>query len=125
LNSRSFPAHPSSLFEVRRFIRDRAAETGFSPDSTDDIVLAASEACANAALHSGSPMVHVTWETDPERIVVEVADDGVFRRRAPFLEADGAQGHGIALIIALLDEVNIREGNEGGPGTVVRMIKYR
>jgi anti-sigma regulatory factor (Ser/Thr protein kinase) len=110
---------------VRRFIRDRAAETGFSPDSTDDIVLAASEACANAALHSGSPMVHVTWETDPERIVVEVADDGVFRRRAPFLEAGGTQGHGIALMIALLDEVNIREGNEGAPGTVVRMIKYR
>jgi anti-sigma regulatory factor (Ser/Thr protein kinase) len=125
LISRSFPAHPSSLFEVRRFLRERAAEAGFSSEVTDDIVLAASEACANAALHSGSPAVHLSWRADPDRVVVEVTDEGLFRRRAPLLDVNGSHGHGVPLMMALLDEVTIKEGTERAPGTVVRMIKYR
>ena len=36
----------------------------------------------------------------------------------------GELGRGIAVIMALSDEVTIREGNPGDPGTVVRMVKY-
>ena len=110
---------------MRRFLRECATGAGLSAEVTDDIVLAASEACANAALHSGSPMVQVSWRVDPDRIVVEITDHGMFKRRAQLLEADGSHGHGIPLIMALLDEVSIREGSKRMPGTVVRMVKCR
>jgi anti-sigma regulatory factor (Ser/Thr protein kinase) len=122
--ARTFPAHPSALFGVRKFLRERAASAGLGPALTDDIVLAASEASANAALHSGSPTFRVSWLREGDRVVVEVADGGEFKRRVP-LGPPELGGHGIALIIALIDEVTIREGTTRQPGTVVRMTKYR
>jgi anti-sigma regulatory factor (Ser/Thr protein kinase) len=121
--SRTFPAHPSALARVRTFLRERAAAEGLSRDLSDEILLAASEASANAVLHSGSPSLRISWRTERDRIVVEVADDGEFTRRIP-LGPPEPGGRGIAVIMALSDEVTIREGNPGGPGTVVRMVKY-
>jgi len=120
---RTFPAHPSALAGVRVFLRERAAADGLSPDLADEILLAASEASANAVLHSGSPSLRISWWTERDRIVVEVADDGEFTRRIP-LGPPEPGGRGIAVIMALSDEVTIREGNPGDPGTVVRMVKY-
>jgi anti-sigma regulatory factor (Ser/Thr protein kinase) len=122
--ARAFRAHPSSLFGVRTFLRERAAADGFGPALTDDLVLAVSEASANAVLHSGSAMFQVRWRREDDRVVVEVCDEGEFKRRVP-LGPPEPGGHGIALIMALLDEVTIREGNPGQPGTVIRMTKYR
>lgn len=121
--ARAFPAHPSALFGVRKFLRERAAADGFGPRLTDEIVLAASEASANAVLHSGSPIFRVSWQIDSGRVVIEVADDGHFQRRVP-VGLPGSAGHGITLIMALIDEVTIRQGSSGQPGTVVRMTKY-
>ena len=122
--ARAFRAHPSALFGVRTFLRERAAADGIGPAVTDDLLLAVSEASANAVLHSGSAMFRVTWFRDRERVVVEVSDDGEFKRRIP-LGPPEPGGRGIALITALLDEVSIREGNPRRRGTVVRMAKYR
>jgi anti-sigma regulatory factor (Ser/Thr protein kinase) len=122
--ARSFPAELSALFGVRTFLRERAAAEQFGPALTDDLVLAVSEASANAVLHSGSAMFRVSWLRERDRVVVEVSDDGEFKRRIP-LGPPELGGRGIALIIALLDEVSIREGNPEQPGTVVRMTKYR
>ena len=74
-------------------------------------------------LHSGSPSLRISWWPERDRIVVEVADDGEFTRRIP-LGPPEPGGRGIAVIMALSDEVTIREGNPGDPGTVVRMVKY-
>jgi len=113
------------LHEARRFVRDRAYEAGLHPSATDDLVLAVSEACANAVLHSRSGIIQVTWGEGLERVQVEVADQGVFRRSVPLQEAEGVHGHGIQLMVALMDEVTVREGTAGRPGTVVRLIKLR
>jgi anti-sigma regulatory factor (Ser/Thr protein kinase) len=40
-------------------------------------------------------------------------------------ELDGQGGHGIPLMMALMDEVVVREGTEETPGTLVRLVKYR
>lgn len=40
-------------------------------------------------------------------------------------EFDGGGGHGIPLMMALMDEVVVREGTEEDPGTLVRLVKYR
>ena len=90
--ARVFPAHPSALFGVRKFLRERAAAEGFGPALTDDIVLAASEASANAVLHSGSRTFWVSWSGGGDRVVVEVSDDGEFKRRV-LLGAVDAGGH--------------------------------
>ncbi|HEX9377714.1 MAG TPA: ATP-binding protein [Actinomycetota bacterium] len=124
-NARSFPAHPSMLHEVRRFVRDRCYEAGMHPSATDDLVLAVSEACANAVLHSKSGVVQVAWRAGAEHVEVEVADQGVFRRTVPLQEVEGVHGHGIQLMMALMDEVTVREGTIGRPGTVVRLVKLR
>jgi anti-sigma regulatory factor (Ser/Thr protein kinase) len=121
----TFPAHPSSLFEVRAFVRARAGEAGLSPRDTDDLVLAVSEACANSVLHSDSGLIEITWTERGERVEVLVADQGVFRRVVPFQEAEGSHGHGIQMMMALMDEVSVREGVAGRPGTVVQLVKVR
>jgi serine/threonine-protein kinase RsbW len=122
---RTFPGDPSCLHEVRTFVRTRADASGLSPEEADDLVLAVSEACANAVLHSGSGLIEVTWTVRGDRIEVRVADQGMFRRNVPLQEAEGPHGHGIMMMIALMDEVTVREGVAGRPGTVVELVKGR
>jgi anti-sigma regulatory factor (Ser/Thr protein kinase) len=117
---RSFPARPSALAEVRRFIRERAAETSFPDDIANDVVLAVSEAAANSTIHSGSGRIHVTWRPLEGGAEVVVEDRGVFKgnRRTNGL------GLGLVLIAALSDRVTIERGTNRRPGTRVRMVKY-
>jgi anti-sigma regulatory factor (Ser/Thr protein kinase) len=122
---RSFPAHPSRLTEIRTFVRKQAVLAGFSNDAADDLALAVSEACANSIVHAGGATITVSWQSDGERSEVHVRDEGVFRRRVPMPELDGQGGHGIPLMMALMDEVAVQEGTEQSPGTLVRLVKYR
>jgi anti-sigma regulatory factor (Ser/Thr protein kinase) len=115
-----FRSHPSVLFHIRQFVRRRAEQTALDDEATNDLLLAVSEACANSMLHTASPSIRVSWSVRENCVAVEVADDGVFRRRAPML--DGV-GHGIPLMTALVDELTIREGTERRPGTVIRLVK--
>lgn len=74
-------------------------------------------------LHTSSPSIRVTWRLDGPCVSVEVRDAGVFRRRAPMPEIQGKGGHGIPLMMALVDEMTIREGTATRPGTMVRLVK--
>ncbi|MBI4261763.1 MAG: ATP-binding protein [Actinobacteria bacterium] len=120
---RSFVAHPSALYHMREFVRERAAESGVEGTNLHDLVLAVSEACANAVLHSSTPEVRLSWRELDEGVEVVVQDRGVFRRRVRLPEVDGGGGHGIPLMAALVDELTIREGTQSDPGTVVRLVK--
>jgi anti-sigma regulatory factor (Ser/Thr protein kinase) len=121
--SQIFPALPSALYQVRKFIRAQTEELGLSATSANDVILAVSEACANAVLHSGSAEMKVTWISAGECVEVAVADAGVFIRRVPIAEVDRASGHGIPLMMALMDEVSVREGTTRNPGTTVTLKK--
>jgi anti-sigma regulatory factor (Ser/Thr protein kinase) len=120
---RSFRSHPSALFEVRQYIRERATESDLSEQAVNDLVVAVSEACANSMLHSNSARISVTWEVVGGCVEAGIADEGVFRRRVLFPEVEGKSGHGIPLMMALVDEFSIREGTPRTPGTVVRLRK--
>lgn len=122
---RSFPAHPSRLSEIRAFVREEAVQTGFSEDAAHDLALAVSEASANSILHAGGTSITVSCRAHEDRTEVEVRDQGIFRRRVPMPELDGGGGHGIPLMMALMDEVVVQEGTEQDPGTLVRLVKYR
>src|SRR6266568_5935250 len=67
---------PSEISRARRFIRQGCEATYLRPEAVDGIVLAVSEACANAVQYAGASKVKVTWDRAPEGMVVEVADDG-------------------------------------------------
>ena len=123
--SRSFPATPQALPEVREFLRARARDAELYETTTDDLILAVSEACANAVLHSGSESFEVEWRERHDGVEVRVRDSGSFKRRVRVSSVDGPGGFGIPLMTALTDQLEIREGTATDPGTRVRLIKRR
>ena len=122
---RTFPATAESLPMVRVFLRERAAASGLSEATADDLLLAVSEACANAVLHSGSTDFDIEWRDGPRAIEVEVRDRGTFRRRVRVPSPERPGGFGIPLMTALADRVEISEGTPADPGTRVRLTKRR
>jgi anti-sigma regulatory factor (Ser/Thr protein kinase) len=106
------------------FVGDLLMEVGLDEATVADVVLAVSEASANAILHTNTPTVEVTFRVGGETVMVQIEDDGVFQRRIPIPELDG-RGRGIPLMMALVDEVSIREGTPAKPGTRVRLVKNR
>ena len=48
--SRRFRAHPSALHDIRTYIRDQSEAVGLDAPEVDDLVLAVSEAAANATI---------------------------------------------------------------------------
>ncbi len=123
--ARIFQAIPEVLPDVRTFLRDRAAAAGLDESIADDLLLAVSEACANAVLHSGSEEFEVEWRDDPGIVEVLVRDRGTFRRRVRVPSVDGPGGFGIPLMTALTDLLEISEGSPARPGTTVRLAKRR
>ena len=121
--TRAFRAHPAALHEIRRFLRDLAIGAGLPDEWLEDVVLAVSEACANVIVHTNTAKVVVTCRFSPMSADVEVRDRGVFRPNAPGHDNEGEECRGIPLMIALMDEVTIREGTSARPGTVVRLVK--
>jgi anti-sigma regulatory factor (Ser/Thr protein kinase) len=118
--ARSFRAHPASLHGVREFVREQATLAGVGPIA-EDLVLAASEAAANAVMHSNTDVIKVRVRVHTDKAEVEVADRGVFKRRVPAAVDEG--GRGIFMMMALMDEVGIRQGSPNEPGTVVTLRK--
>lgn len=122
--NRSFRAHPSALSQVRDFVRTQCENDGLSTELCDDLLLAVSEACVNAVIHTASSHMNLSWRTHPDAVEILVEDEGVFERKVPVPEVDGTAGRGIPIMLAVVDEVTIREGTPAHPGTVVRFLKH-
>jgi anti-sigma regulatory factor (Ser/Thr protein kinase) len=116
-----FPAQLSALAPIRELIRRLAARDGVDPTARDDMVLAVSEAATNAILHSGSDVLQVRWSARRGCVRVRVRDGGVFRRDVAAPGDSG--GRGIPAMMAMMDEVAIREGTPRHPGTVVSLVR--
>jgi anti-sigma regulatory factor (Ser/Thr protein kinase) len=121
--SRSFRAHPAALSQVREFVRQQAASDRLGSSVTDDLVLAVSEACVNAVIHTNSAHIDISWRRQDGHVEILVSDEGVFDRKVPVPEVDGTAGRGIPIMLALVDEVTIRVGTPSRPGTQVRLRK--
>jgi anti-sigma regulatory factor (Ser/Thr protein kinase) len=119
------PAELEAVYGLRQHVRALGERDGLSPEHIDDLVLAVSEAATNA-IRYGSPSggeTEIRWTRKDRCIRVEVEDTGVFRKRIPIPDLEEAHGRGIPLIIALMDEMHIREGTSRRPGTVIRLVK--
>src|SRR5262245_16493550 len=119
MRTRTFPADARSLTAIRRLVRSEGAAASLDEGAVGDLVLAASEASANAVLHSGGTRIRVELGPMDSCFEVNVEDDGTF-------EGDGrahdpSRGRGLRIIRAVMDEVRVRRGMAGGRGTRVTM----
>ena len=119
---RTFVADADELTEVRRFVRDCATQTGYDGD-LDDLLLAVSEAAANAVAHSGSTEFRVSWRLDGRGVEITVDDDGRFVQHAGAPELDGVGHRGMQIMAATMDEVQLVKGGHGVRGTSVRLVQ--
>jgi serine/threonine-protein kinase RsbW len=110
---------------MRQVLGDTLRRLGISEDSVADILLAASEACANVIRHAGQAVADyaVAATVEPARCRVEVIDSGDGcrppRRRRPVSTAES--GRGFEVMRACVDGVSLR--SVPGEGTIVILEK--
>jgi|SRR5581483_10559417 len=99
-----------------------------SDEELSDLKLALTEACTNAVQHAYGAtggVVEITYRLFPDRIVVEVSDNGEGFSLPEPVAADGEPlsegGLGIAIIRALSDELEL--GERQGGGSTLRFVK--
>ena len=115
------PSDEVDLDAARRLIEQTAGNLGFDDSAIWDMKCAATEALTNAVDH-GSPsddgMIHLRLGRDHGDMLVEVWGGGK-ANGAPHVDATH-RGRGIAIMTALMDDVEMRRNNGD---TVVRLVK--
>jgi serine/threonine-protein kinase RsbW len=107
--------------------RSRTVE--LAPELLADLKLALTEACTNSVRHAygdDAGMVDILYELHEDRIVIEVTDEGEgfdASTQPPPFDTDELNegGLGIAIIQALTDAFEIRDGARGG--STLRFVK--
>ncbi|MDI6097582.1 SpoIIE family protein phosphatase [Actinoplanes sp. NEAU-A12] len=105
------PAEPGRLIVMRRRLEDFLAAHDVPEADSFDLVVAVSEAAANAVEHPvdpAEPVITVTASLLPDAVLVTVRDTGSWR---PATDA-GFRGRGLALIGALT-ELSVHRSAEG------------
>jgi serine/threonine-protein kinase RsbW len=124
----TIPAKAEYITLVRLALSGLSRLRPLSEEVLGDLKLAVTEACTNSVRHgyaNGEGTVEILYELQPDRLVVEVADDG------PGFDAAGDEpseenlaegGLGIAIIKAVSDEFEAGE-REDGQGSRLRFVK--
>jgi PAS domain S-box-containing protein len=104
-------ADPARLRAVRRSVARWLSATDVDPLAAQDIVLACSEACANAIEHAYGPgegVVEVEGNLADGEVALVVRDAGRWRAAR-----DGHRGRGLQVIGACMDHVEVERAAEG------------
>ena len=121
--TQAYPAESTSLLaDVRRFVAT-ASEPYLGEPSIHDLVLAVTEACANAIRHSGTEEIRVTVHIDGTCVEIVVEDDGVYRMTLPVMDGDPGSHRGMYLMAAMVDDFSVHRGTAAHAGTIVRLLK--
>ena len=124
----TIPAKPEYITLCRLALTGISRLRPLAEDTLADLKLALTEACSNSVRHAygdGEGHVDIRYELYPDRLVVEVVDDGEGFDPAHARDAEGELtegGLGIAIINALADEVEIARG-ANGRGSTLRFVK--
>jgi serine/threonine-protein kinase RsbW len=120
------PAAPQSAGTARAIVRDAATEWGCDRTSTWDLVLATSEAVANAVVHGKACAnrggIRLSVRDCDRGVCVEVWDCGSFDRIPEPMSANGTSGRGLGIIAAVTDHFELVPNRSG---TLVRFAKSR
>ncbi|HKV44661.1 MAG TPA: SpoIIE family protein phosphatase [bacterium] len=111
------PAMPASAREIRLTVRSLASGLRLSPGRSADLEVAVGEAMNNAIEHAyraGPGMIQARAHRDGDTLTVEVRDYGHWRS-----PRDEGRGHGLTLMRALVDGIDI---DATARGTIVRLI---
>ena len=131
----SFPAKAEYLLLARLALAGLSRRLPLDEEVLADLKLAVTEACANAVRHAyadGQGRVDITYRVGGERLELIVEDEGfglpVDVEPPPVEQSSDAPGAfeggmGMAIIRAVVDELEVRDGTHGR-GTVVHMTKY-
>ena len=124
----TIPAKAEYIILGRLALTSLSRVRDLSDEELSDLKLALTEACTNAVQHAygdDGGFVEIRYELHPDRLVVEVSDDGsgfVEEAAEPAdAEALTEGGLGIAIIRALSDELEI--GERPGGGWTLRFVK--
>jgi serine/threonine-protein kinase RsbW len=124
-----FPAKPDYLLLARLALAGLARSLPLDEEAIADLKLAVTEACGNAVRHAygaDDGRVAVEYAVFGDRLEMVVSDEGYGLRGATDHELGfdelAESGMGIAIIRAIVDELEVREGATGR-GTSVRMTK--
>jgi anti-sigma regulatory factor (Ser/Thr protein kinase)/putative methionine-R-sulfoxide reductase with GAF domain len=107
----SMPADPKVLFRIRLILRRWLRHHGADDAETQEITLAASEACTNAIEHAYSPgpaQFTLTATTDGGEVTLTVSDAGRWR---PARGHD--RGRGLTIIRAAMDSIDVASSDAG------------
>lgn len=93
-------------------VREAAAELSLDGETTWELMLATTEAVANAVEHGapcGPAGIMVRIAAEGAAVEVEVCDCGCFvpPRHAPSMNGDGTRGRGMPIIAAVMDRVEV------------------
>lgn len=127
----TFPAKPDYLLLARLALAGLARTLPLEPEQLADLKLAVTEACGNAVRHAYADEdgpVMVAFVVSDDRLEIRVEDEGTGFGGMPdagewTMPKDLDSGMGMAIIRAIVDELEVEEGPDGR-GTVVRMAKY-
>jgi serine/threonine-protein kinase RsbW len=126
----TFPARAEYITLCRLALTGISRLHPLSDEVLADLKLALTEAASNSVRHAysedGVGVVEVVYELHPDRLVIEVSDEGEgfapARTRDGDSEALAEGGLGIAIIRAIADDVEIGP-QPGGRGSRLRFIK--
>jgi anti-sigma regulatory factor (Ser/Thr protein kinase) len=107
---------PTSAALVRRSIANDLAGNGIDDDSIDDVVLVASELVGNAVIHAPARLdsgLNVTWEVEPDAVVVRVLDGSPDLPRQRSTNDNETGGRGLTIVAALAADWGVRRNARG------------
>lgn len=126
----SFPAKADYLLLARLALAGLARSVPVDEETLADLKLAVTEACGNVVRHAygaGEGTVTVAFVVADDRLDMVVEDEGsgivLPQQEEPELVEPLEGGMGMAIIRAVIDELEVSEGSDGR-GTVVHMTKY-
>lgn len=127
----TIPAKAEYITLVRLALSGLSRLRPLSEETLGDLKLAVTEACSNSVRHAyrdgREGAVQVIYELHPDRLVVEVRDEGegftVGREIVPAESGLTEGGLGIAIIRELADELELGPGADG-KGSRLRFVKF-
>jgi anti-sigma regulatory factor (Ser/Thr protein kinase) len=115
-----FPAEAERLAPVRSALRGWLTRCGVDPATSQNVLIAAGEACANAIehghRHATTGRIRLRAAATPGDLHLTVTDSG--RWQTPQPAENNHRGRGLMLIRALMSDVTV---TTGATGTVVGM----
>ena len=123
------PARPEYIALCRLALAGLSRTRGLDDETVADLKLALTEACSNSIRHAypnGEGSVEIVYDLRPDRLVIDVVDDGKgFDPRQTSRDDEdelSEGGLGMAIMHAITDELELERGADGR-GSRLRLVK--